>query len=456
MNGSKGHVMVFCYPIQGHITPFVQFAKRLGNKGIVTTFIVADNHCDEGFTCNHFNLTAMASYPLDDGMFESDGFKVNFLEMINKFDSGANDEVTRMLDEYKIAIDPAKGLIHSPFLCFLSDIARNFQIYAVAMFTQPWLGVAGYYHLNRSAYDLPASHDCHTLASFPSMPVLCANDLPSFVSNLSCYPSLHELIIEQMSNLERGTGILPNTFGNLEEKVLKWMAQLWPVSLIAPLAPMFRMSKALQPDKSYDMDCATPRNADNCMEWLNSEPGDSVVYLSFGTIVNLCQKQLNEIAGLINCGRPFIWAVREEDQHTLPEGFLEEIKGRALVVGWGPQEKILAHGAVACFVTHCGWNSSLELLAAGVPAIAYGKLGDQITNAKFLTDVYGVGVRLRAPVTREEFLICVEEVTEGEKAERIRERSSEMKRAATEAVAEGGPSDKNIQAIGDEIMAIHE
>ena len=52
---------------------------------------------------------------------------------------------------------------------------------------------------------------------------------------------------------------------------------------------------------------------------------------------------------------------------------------------------MLAHKAVACFVTHCGWNSTLEGLSHGVPLVAMAQWVDQTTNAKFVADVWELG-----------------------------------------------------------------
>ncbi|KAI3885838.1 hypothetical protein MKX03_017958 [Papaver bracteatum] len=140
----------------------------------------------------------------------------------------------------------------------------------------------------------------------------------------------------------------------------------------------------------------------------------------------------------------------------LSDGFKEEAKGKGMVVEWCPQEQVLAHPAVSCFMTHCGWNSSMESLSSGVPVIAFPQWGDQHTNAKFLVDVYQVGLRMKkntseshgvALVDREEVERCIFEVTKGVGAKEMKKNAMKWKRSAEEAGVDGGSSHRNIQLL---------
>ncbi|CAL8175513.1 unnamed protein product [Prunus armeniaca] len=114
-----------------------------------------------------------------------------------------------------------------------------------------------------------------------------------------------------------------------------------------------------------------------CLKWLNSKTPNSVVYVSFGSVIKFDDAQLLEIAlGLEASGQQFIWVVKKEKsdeenkEDWLPEGFEKRVKGRGLVIrGWAPQVPILEHQAVEGFVTHCGWNSVIEAVSAGMPQL---------------------------------------------------------------------------------------
>ncbi|PRQ46040.1 putative UDP-glucuronosyl/UDP-glucosyltransferase [Rosa chinensis] len=121
------------------------------------------------------------------------------------------------------------------------------------------------------------------------------------------------------------------------------------------------------------------------MKWLDSKEAGSVVYVSFGSLANLKKEKMEELAwGLNNSNYHFLWVIKESEKEKLPINFFEEISEKGLVVSWCSQLQVLAHKAVGCFVTHCGWNSILEALSLGVPMVAVPQWADQTTNANTL------------------------------------------------------------------------
>jgi pathogen-inducible salicylic acid glucosyltransferase len=107
-------------------------------------------------------------------------------------------------------------------------------------------------------------------------------------------------------------------------------------------------------------------------------------------------------------------------------------------------------------MTHCGWNSTLEALSLGVPMVAMPQWTDQPTNAKYIADVWHVGVRVEVNekriVTKEEVERCIREVMESERSNVIRKNSDKWKKLAKMAVDEGGSSDKNIEEFVTEVV----
>ncbi|GLT55567.1 hypothetical protein SLA2020_286780 [Shorea laevis] len=227
------------------------------------------------------------------------------------------------------------------------------------------------------------------------------------------------------------------------------MASQWPVKTIGPAIPSMYLDKRLEDDKEYGLNLFKP-NVDACMKWLDMKEIGSVVYASFGSLAALGEEQMEELAlGLQNSNCYFLWVVRESEEKKLPCNFVQEIGEKGLVVTWCPQLDVLAHKAIGCFMTHCGWNSTLEALSLGVPMVAMPQWTDQPTNAKFIVDVWNVGIRIKLDekgiATKEEIELCIREVIEGERGKEMKKNSMRWKELAIEAVDEGGSSDKNIE-----------
>jgi UDP:flavonoid glycosyltransferase YjiC (YdhE family) len=135
------------------------------------------------------------------------------------------------------------------------------------------------------------------------------------------------------------------------------------------------------------------------LKWLDSKKPNSVVYICFGTVANFSDSQLKEIAiALEASGQQFIWVVRKDkkakdNEEWLPEGFEKRMESKGLIIrGWAPQVVILDHEAIGGFVTHCGWNSTIEGIAAGKPMVTWPVSAEQFFNEKLVTDVLKIGV----------------------------------------------------------------
>ncbi|KAF2319680.1 hypothetical protein GH714_017988 [Hevea brasiliensis] len=199
-----------------------------------------------------------------------------------------------------------------------------------------------------------------------------------------------------------------------------------------------------------------------CLTWLDSQPSQSVIFLCFGSLGLFSKEQLREIAiGLERSGQRFLWVVRNPPSNSqrlaisaqpdpdlnslLPDGFLDRTKERGLVVKlWAPQVAVLNHNSVGGFVTHCGWNSVLEAVCAGVPMVAWPLYAEQRINRVLLVEEMKVALPMNESengyVTALEVEKRVIELMESESGKSVRERTIAMKNAAKEALSEGGSS----------------
>jgi UDP:flavonoid glycosyltransferase YjiC (YdhE family) len=198
-----------------------------------------------------------------------------------------------------------------------------------------------------------------------------------------------------------------------------------------------------------------------CIRWLDTQLDKSVVFLSFGSLGTFAAKQLAEIAaGLEKSGERFLWVVRsprgpdfkygdsqpEPDLDALlPDGFLERTKGRGLVVrNWAPQVEVLSHRATGVFVTHCGWNSTLEGITAGLPLLCWPMYAEQRVNKVHIVEEMKLGVEMRGyneeVVKTEEVEEKVRWVMASEDGKALRKRVAAAKDGAAKALREGGSS----------------
>lgn len=220
---------------------------------------------------------------------------------------------------------------------------------------------------------------------------------------------------------------------------------MWALKAIGPTIPSMYLDKQLEDDYDYGMSLFKPNHIE-CMKWLNDKPKGSVVYVSFGSGGKLEPEQMEEIAwGLNESDTNFLWIVRETEKEKLPKGY---VASKGLVVTWCRQVEVLAHESIGCFVTHCGFNSTLETLSLGVPVVGMPQWTDQPTNAKCLEEIWGVGVQVKADekgiVTRENLVSCIKEIMEGERGVVARRNATKWRDLAIQAVGEGGSSDKDI------------
>ncbi|KAM1460929.1 hypothetical protein ACFX15_044478 [Malus domestica] len=185
-----------------------------------------------------------------------------------------------------------------------------------------------------------------------------------------------------------------------------------------------------------------------CLEWLDQQPPNSVIYVAFGSFTIFKPTQFKELALALEFSeRPFLWVVRPDSTDTTsdpyPEGYPERVASRGRMVGWAPQQKVLAHPSIACFLSHCGWNSTLEGLSNGVPFLCCPYFADQFTNESYICDVWKVGLRFEKNdtgiITKEEIKNKLEQLL-GDKD--FNERALKLKELAIANVEEGGQSNK--------------
>ncbi|KAJ6820744.1 putative UDP-glycosyltransferase 90A1 [Iris pallida] len=263
---------------------------------------------------------------------------------------------------------------------------------------------------------------------------------------------LHEFVTEQSIAAANSHGVVANTFYELEAAYTdRWNLHIGPRAwCVGPVCS----ARLQEPERGLSDSKLT--------RWLDARSATDrpVLYVAFGSQADVSAAQLNEIAvGLENSGADFLWVVRREGADQLGEGFEERVGDRGVVVReWVDQLEILRHGSVRGFVSHCGWNSVTESVCAGVPMLAWPMIAEQHLNAKFVVDVAGIGLRVRAGdgtkyglVRREEVEEKVKELLFGEKGRMAAEKVKDLALASHKAMADGGSSASALEQMIDEV-----
>ena len=170
--------------------------------------------------------------------------------------------------------------------------------------------------------------------------------------------------------------------------------------------------------------------------------------------------------GLEASEQHFIWVVKngeneKEEEDWLPKGFKKRMEVKGLILR-GCWVLILDHEAVGGFVNHCGWNSILEGVSAGVPMVTWPMRVDQFYNAKLVTQVLKIGVDVAAQqwkrmegdtIKREAIDKAVRQIMVGEEAEEMRSRAKKLREMAKRAVEDGGSSYSDLNVLIEELRS---
>ncbi|XP_054801385.1 UDP-glycosyltransferase 73C4-like [Prosopis cineraria] len=363
-------------------------------------------------------------------------------------------------------------VIYDPYIPSVASVAKKFRV--------PGITFDG-----TNCFKMLCNHNLreysnvyqNVVVSGSSEPVLVPG-LPHKIEFKRC--QLHSLFFNAPTKLdaefrdkvweaeEEAFGVLVNSFQELEDEYLKeyTKASGKNVYCIGPV------SLSIKDNLDKAQRGKTDSNQEGqYLKWLDSWPARSVIYVCLGSLNNVTPEQLMELGlGLEATERPFILVLRgaykrEEMEKLLKEDGLEErVKERGQIIrGWVPQVLILSHKAIGAFLTHCGWNSTLEGICSGVPLITFPLFAEQFYNEKLVVQVLEIGVRLGVEsamnfgeeekygvqVKKEKVKEAIEKVMseEDEESERIRERARNYAEKANKAMEKDGSSVLNMSVL---------
>ncbi|KAJ0789804.1 putative anthocyanidin 3-O-glucosyltransferase [Helianthus annuus] len=251
-----------------------------------------------------------------------------------------------------------------------------------------------------------------------------------------------------VSRLPMVTGIFVNSWEDLESVSLKavkherFFANI-PTPRVYPIGPLTKQAEPVL--SKYEKET---------IAWLDKQPKDSVLFVALGSGGTLTSEQLTELAwGGTDAGSDV-----NDPIPYLPDGFVERTKGVGLVVsGWAPQVGVLSHPSTGAFLSHCGWNSTVESVKYGVPIIAWPLYAEQGINAALLSNEVGVAMRMpmvgeggeMVVVRRKKIESVVKAVMEGEEGKKLRRRAKELQASGRETLSRGGSSYETLARVAE-------
>ncbi|XP_074317450.1 zeatin O-glucosyltransferase-like [Silene latifolia] len=264
------------------------------------------------------------------------------------------------------------------------------------------------------------------------------------------------IISQTRLSLELASASINNTCRLIEDRFIDLFKNLPMNSKIRhfPLGPFNPI------EKKINVIAEECNNRHRCLQWLDRQEINSVMYVSFGTLTSMTDEQIAEIAiGLDKSGQKFIWVLRFADkgdifthdetarQPKLLDKYHQRLKKRGLVVTeWVPQLDILAHPSIGGFMSHCGWGSCVESISMGVAIAAWPITSDQPKNAVLVTEVLGVGIVVREWEHRGTVVVsstvenAIRKLMQTEEGKQIRKRATELGSRVRASCAKGGSS----------------
>ncbi|XP_075485489.1 mogroside I-E synthase-like isoform X1 [Primulina tabacum] len=446
----KAHIVVLPYHGQGHMNPLLQVSKRLAAKGIKVTVTTT--------LSNTKAMQAASTYITSESIYDdfSEGGSAGpggFKGFLGRFEAIGSRNLTSLLRKFQDSENPVACLLYDANVTWASNVVNEMGIRSAAFLTHSCAFFASLYLMH---CDLLGVVPSVPIQSMPGLPELRVPTMPSLGPQAGRYPPIIRFLLRQFDNIEKADWVLFNSFHMLEEEVVNQMLKLWPVRPIGPTLPSFYLDNRVEVDDDYAFNVHKP-NTDICLKWLDSKDTRSVVYISFGSVSSLSKEQTAELAeALVNSGKSFLWVVRPSEEHTLPTNFIEETSNQGLIVKWSPQLAVLGHDSVGCFISHCGWNSTIEAISLGVPIVAMPQFLDQITDGHFVEHIWQVGIQPKADdkgfCQSVEISRCILGIMQGERGEETRKNAARLKALAKEAVAEGGSSDRNMSEFISQLL----
>ncbi|XP_062106991.1 UDP-glycosyltransferase 71A16-like [Humulus lupulus] len=480
----KGELVFIPFPGVGHIVSSLEMAKHLVAQDLRLSISILLIKIPGFDSPNKSSMQSLGSISerikfieLPEGQkadrSSNNSNPINFItSFFENLKPHVRHAVKNLIDSFFYQPDSPTlaGFVIDMFSTAMIDVADEFGVPSYVFFTSG----AGFLRL-MTHLESQCTHHNKDITEYKDQPD-AELVVPGFVNPIPAkvFPDVLldkvacPLILGQYKDMKKTKGFLVNTFMELESNMIDSMTEDKLIPPIYPVGPLVN----LNPNRAHKGVGMTDDKETNIVTWLDSQPPSSVVFLCFGSMGSFNGEQVKEIAiGLEQSGVRFLWSLRKQPQkgespepkeftdlnEVLPEGFLDRTAEVGKVIGWAPQVTVLAHPSVGGFVSHCGWNSTLESLWFGVPMATWPLYAEQQIKAFKLVKEYRLAVEIRLDYRRSYnsaghvdneagiVIVKAEEIELGirrmmEPDNDIRKRVKEMSDKGRKALLEGGSS----------------
>ncbi|KAG1337801.1 UDP-glycosyltransferase 76F1 [Cocos nucifera] len=443
-NASGYRIVLFPAPFQGHINPMFHLACLLHSRGFSITILHTNFNSPDPTNYPNYHFVSVPG-----GLTTSTDDVVALILSLNaNYEAPFRAQMSRMRSERSgepIACVVVDALLYSvqavakqlglPTLVLRTGSAASFYMFAAF----PLLWKRGYLPIQDSRLEVQVNE----LA-----PLRVRDLLRVEQSNPQ---KLRQLIEQVVEEARTSSAIIINTFVAIEGNELEKVREELSVPVF-PIGPLHKLSPKTE-SSLMDQD-------HSCLDWLDKKHPRSVLYVSFGSLASMDGKELAEAAwGLANCQQPFLWvlrpgSIRGSAQIELPQGFEEETRGRGKIVKWAPQQQVLAHPAVGGFWTHNGWNSTVESMSEGIPMLCKPYFSDQMGNARYVSEVWKVGIQLENGLERGEIKSAIKRLMTEKEGDEMKRRARDLKEKAAQCVRKEGSSQVALDRLVDYVLSL--
>ncbi|KAL7262586.1 hypothetical protein ACSBR1_000865 [Camellia fascicularis] len=458
----KPHAVCVPYPAQGHIKPMLKLSKLLHQRGFHITFVNTEfNHKRLLKSRGPDSLNGLSSFRFEsmpDGLPESDADATQDIPSLCEFTrkhclAPFKDLLSKLNDTASSNVPPVTCIVSDGIMSFTVDAAEELGIPEVLLWTASACGFMGYEQyrnlINKGFIPLK-DKSCMTngyldtvIDWIPGMKGIRLKDLPSFLRTTNQSDFMSDFVFGEIERGRRASAIIFHTFENLEHNVLEALSSVFPPTYT--IGPLHLLMNQINDDSLKLIGSNLWKEEPECLQWLDTKEPNYVVYVNFGSITVMTPNQMVEFAWeLANNNQTFLWIIRPDsvtgDLVVLPPEFMEATKERGLLASWCPQEQVLDHPSIGGFLTHSGWNSTLESISSGVPMVCWPFSADQQTNCWHCCTQWGIGMEIDNDVKKNEVESLVRELMVGGKGKQMKKKAMEWKRLAQEATESSSDS----------------